>query len=183
MAGDFLPVAMFILHMADKYPWHLTLPHISIPLIGTQPTSILNNSSYHDELWYWVGVCRDCKEFAKNWSTLTSRVKTCAEWNRQISKFDITSTDIYRDILHTQGEISSQSVFKISTNLDQRKLRKVLQCVKNCVDLKGGLQCRQMSVTWMKGAGLFNDDILKGYQRFSCEIYFHKYPKFYRLFF
>ena len=53
-------------------------------------------------------VCRDGKEFAKNWSTLTLRVKTRAEWDRQISKFDITSTDIYRDILHTQNEISSQ---------------------------------------------------------------------------
>ena len=37
-------------------------------------------------------VCRDGKEFAKNWSTLTLRVKRVGR-DRQVSKFDITSTD------------------------------------------------------------------------------------------
>ena len=87
-------------------------------------------------------MCRDGKEFAKNWSTL--RVKTRAEWDGQISKFDISSTDIYRDILHTQNEISSQSVFKIFTT--KRAIKSKQSAGKNLVRrLKGPARLTEAS--------------------------------------
>ena len=70
-------------------------------------------------------MCRDGKEFAKNWSTLTLRVKTRAEWDRQIRYYT------HWDVLHAQNEISSQSVFKIFTT---KRLMKSKQSAWKCAD-------------------------------------------------
>ena len=61
---------------------------------------------------------------------LTLRVKTRAEWGGQISKFDITSTDIYRDILHTHMKFLLNLCSKYLPQREPSKVSRALESVQ-----------------------------------------------------
>ena len=87
-------------------------------------------SFYHDKVWYSAGGV--CAEMVKNLQRigLTLRVKTRAEWGGQISKFDITSTDIYRDILHTHMKFLLNLCSKYLPQREPSKVSRALESVQ-----------------------------------------------------